>query len=191
MTRQLFLFRFPAFAAALLLGTAPVFAVEMPARKPGLWEMKLPDGAVIVWRGQRNAEKTSTPPTLGMMMQHCTDETTDKQLNSAFLLTNESCSRNEIRKTATGYIIDSVCTLGSVSKTSHAEITGDFDSAYTITYVSPGQGGQSGVPRDTVTTIEAKWLGACKPHQKPGDVVMPGGYKINVSDTEKTKGQPK
>jgi hypothetical protein len=183
MTRQLFLFRFPAFAAALLLGAAPVFAVEMPARKPGLWEMKLPDGTVLAWRGQPNIEKTS-PPAPGMTMQHCTDETTDKQMNSAFLLTNESCSTNEIQKTATGYIIDAVCTVGSVSMTSHAEITGDFDSAYTIKYGSQSQGDRSGAPRNP-TTIEAKWLGACKPDQKPGDIVMPRGYKMNVKDTMK------
>ena len=37
-------------------------------------------------------------------------------------------------------------------------------------------------------TIEAKWLGACKPDQKPGDIVMPGGIKMNVKDMEKLKG---
>ena len=37
-------------------------------------------------------------------------------------------------------------------------------------------------------TIEAKWLGACKPDQKPGDIVMPGGYKMNIKDAEKLKG---
>ena len=42
-------------------------------------------------------------------------------------------------------------------------------------------------PRDTTTTIEAKWLGACKPDQKPGDIVMPGGLKMNVKDMEKLK----
>jgi hypothetical protein len=44
------------------------------------------------------------------------------------------------------------------------------------------------VPRDSTTTIEAKWLGACKPDQKPGDVVMPGGFKLNIRDAEKLKG---
>jgi hypothetical protein len=31
-------------------------------------------------------------------------------------------------------------------------------------------------------TIEAKWLGACKPGQKPGDIMMPGGMKMNIKD---------
>ena len=44
------------------------------------------------------------------------------------------------------------------------------------------------MPRDTTTTIEAKWLGACKPDQKPGDIMMPGGMKMNIKDMEKLKG---
>ena len=36
-------------------------------------------------------------------------------------------------------------------------------------------------------TLEAKWLGACKADQKPGDIVMPGGMKMNVKDMEKLK----
>jgi hypothetical protein len=36
--------------------------------------------------------------------------------------------------------------------------------------------------------IEAKWLGACKPGQIPGDIVMPGGFKLNVKDAQKLKG---
>ena len=29
-------------------------------------------------------------------------------------------------------------------------------------------------------TIEAKWIGPCKPDQKPGDIVMANGVKMNV-----------
>ena len=35
--------------------------------------------------------------------------------------------------------------------------------------------------------IEAKWLGACKADQKPGDIMMPGGMKMNIKDMEKLK----
>ena len=27
-----------------------------------------------------------------------------------------------------------------------------------------------------------------KPHQKPGDIVMSGGFKLNIKDAEKLKG---
>ncbi len=75
-----------------------------------------------------------------------------------------------------------------MSITSHSEIVGDFNSAYTVTSSSHADRGASGPPRDTTTKIEAKWLGACKPDQKPGDIVMPGGFKLNIKDAEKLKG---
>ncbi len=71
--------------------------------------------------------------------------------------------------------------------TSHSEITGDFNSAYTVKTTAHSDHGVAGI-KDATTTIEAKWLGACKPDQKPGDIVMPGGFKLNVKDAEKLKG---
>jgi len=145
---------------------------QLPVRKPGLWEMK------VVKTG------SSLPD---MTMQHCTDETTDKDMsNMASPLAKQSCSKQDIQKTATGYVGDSVCTMAGVSMTSHSEIIGDFNSAYRVTTTAHLE--RAGKPLDTVTTIEAKWLGACKPDQKPGDIVMPGGFKMNVKDAEKLKG---
>ena len=66
----------------------------------------------------------------------------------------------------------------------HLEITGDFQSAYTVQVTSHASGGPAAVPRDTTITMQAKWLGACKPDQKPGDMVMPGGMKMNIKDLE-------
>jgi hypothetical protein len=174
MTRQLFSFRIPIHAAALLLCVAPALAVEMPTRKAGLWEMKM--------------VRTGSPLP-EMTMQHCTDPATDKEMSTTFSpMSKEICSRNDIQKTATGYTTDSVCTVGGVSVTSHSETAGDFNSAYTVKVTSHSQGGPSGAARDTTMTLEAKWLGACKPDQKPGDIVMPGGMKMNVKDMEKMKG---
>jgi len=70
--------------------------------------------------------------------------------------------------------------------TSHSEITGDFNSAYTVTTNAHLEKGPDSL-RDTTTKIEAKWLGNCKPGQKPGDIVMPGGFKLNLKDAEKLK----
>ena len=41
--------------------------------------------------------------------------------------------------------------------------------------------------RDITTKVEAKWLGPCKADQKAGDIVMPGGLKLNVKDAERLK----
>ena len=157
-----------------LLAAPDARAVDMPVRKAGLWELKM------VRVGS---------PLPEMTMQHCTDETTDKAMTAAASpMSKEVCSKNDIQKTATGYVTDSVCSVAGMSMTSHSEITGDFNSAYVVKSTSHSERGPTGGPHDATTTIEAKWLGACKPDQKPGDIVMPGGFKLNVKDAEKLKG---
>src|SRR5271168_1685719 len=148
-------------------------AAELPLRKTGLWEMKL------VRTGQ---------PLPEMTMQHCTDETTDRNMVTASSpLSKEICSKRDIAQTATGYVSDSECSVVGASMTIHSEITGDFNSAYTVKTTTHSDRPVAGLPKDVVTTIEAKWLGACKPDQKPGDIVMPGGFRLNVKDAEKLK----
>ena len=167
------LLSFGICGCALLLASA-AGADELPMRKAGLWEMKIVKAA-------------SKLPD--MTMQHCTDPTTDKEMNNSVSpLAKQICSKQDVTKTATGYVSDSVCTVGGVSMTTHAEIVGDFNSAYTVTSKSHIDKGPTGSPLDTTTTIEAKWVGDCKPGQKPGDIVMPGGFKLNVKDAEKLKG---
>jgi len=119
----------------------------------------------------------------------CTDETVDKDMNNMVSpMAKQICARQDTQKTTTGYVSDSVCSISGVSVSSHSEISGDFNSAYTVTTTSHSELGSNGVPRDTVIKIEAKWLGACKPDQKPGDIVMPGGgFKLNVKDVDKLK----
>lgn len=171
MTRQLALL---GSAVCLVLSTGAASAVDLPIRKAGLWEMKM------VRTGGQIPEVT---------MQHCTDETTDKEMNNfASPMAQQVCSKQDIQKTATGYATDSVCNFGGINTTSHADITGDFNSAYTVKTMSRVTGGAAGTGvKDTAMTIEAKWLGACKPGQKPGDIVMPGGMKMNIKDMGKLK----
>ena len=172
MTRQFLSLCLGTWLLALL--SAPeARAVDMPVRKAGLWEMKM------VHTGS---------PLPEMTMQHCTDETTDKAMtDAASPMSKEVCSRKDIQKTVTGYVADSTCSVAGMSMTSHSEITGDFNSGYTVKTTSHTERGPTGASHDTTMTIEAKWLGACKPDQKPGDIVMPGGFKLNVKDAEKLK----
>jgi Protein of unknown function (DUF3617) len=173
MTRQLLLLG-SALGLLALVPASDAAAVELPVRKAGLWEMK------VLRAGS---------PAPDMTMQHCTDESTDKQMSTAFSpMTKELCSKQDIQKTAAGYVTDSVCSVMGMSMTSHSEVTGDFNSAYTVKSTSHSERGPNGAPRDSTTVIEAKWLGACKPDQKPGDIVMPGGVKMNIKDMEKLQG---
>ncbi len=174
MVRHLFLY---CLGCAVL---APITAAaggadQLPVRKAGLWDIKM--------------VRTGSPmPTI--TMQHCTDETVDRDMNGlASPMAQQTCSKLDIRKTTTGYATDSVCAGAGRSITSHAEVVGDFNSAYTVTIVSHLEGGPAGA-RDTTSTVEAKWIGACRPDQKPGDVVMPGGRTINVMELQKRQSTP-
>jgi hypothetical protein len=159
-------------AAGLLALSSAALAEDLPLRKAGLWEMKI------------TKVGGSVPE---MTMQHCTDPTTDKEMNNSVSpLAKQICSKQDVRKTATGYVTDSVCAVAGVSMTTHAEIAGDFNSGYTVTSTTHGDKGPGG-KLDATTRIQAKWLSDCQPGQKPGDILMPGGFKLNVKDAEKLK----
>jgi hypothetical protein len=172
MSRHLpLLCSFCCLAACLVSAFAR--ADELPTRKAGLWEMKI------------NKSGTVIPE---MTIQHCTDATTDKDMiNAVSPLSKQVCSKQEVKKTATGYVSDSVCSVAGASITSHSDITGDFDAAYTVTSQSHIDKGVPDSVRDTTTKIDAKYIGDCKAGQKAGDIVMPGGMKFNVKDMEKLK----
>ncbi len=157
-----------------LLALSPAaLAEDLPLRKAGLWEMKV------------TKVGGSVPE---MTMQHCTDPATDREMNNSVSpLAKQICTKQDVVRTATGYVTDSVCSVAGVSMTTHAEIVGDFNSAYTVTSTTRGDKGPGGKPLDAATRIEAKWMGDCKPGQKAGDIVMPGGLKMNVKDAEKLK----
>jgi hypothetical protein len=163
-----------AFVCALfLIGSNGAAAEDLPTRKAGLWEMK------VAKTGAQQPEMT---------LQHCTDETIDKDMNNTVSpLAKQMCSKQDVRKTATGYTIDAICKVAGVSMTSHSEMSGDLNSAYSVTTTSHTEGGPANL-RDVATRIDAKWLGPCKEGQRAGDIVMPGGLKFNVKDAEKLKG---
>ncbi|MDB5565370.1 MAG: hypothetical protein JWP84_1936 [Tardiphaga sp.] len=167
--------RFSLAACALLSVLPPgASAVELPTRKAGLWELKM---------------MRAGSPVPEMTMQQCTDETTDKQMTANFSpMAKQNCSKNETQQTTTGYVTDSVCSYGGTTMTSHSEISGDFNSGYAVKVTSHNDSAPAGVPVNNNVTLEAKWIGACGADQRPGDIVMPGGFRLNIKDMEKVKG---
>jgi hypothetical protein len=67
-------------------------------------------------------------------------------------------------------------------------MSGDFSTAYRMesksTYNPPLMGRAEGA-----SVMEAKWIGPCKADQKPGDMVMSNGMKMNVLDMMKNRPQ--
>jgi Protein of unknown function (DUF3617) len=148
--------------------TMPAIAAEMPSRKPGLWEINT------------NVANRS------IKMQQCIDAATDQAFQSQASASGAGCAKREVQKTATGMTIDSTCTIAGKTTSSHIVVSGSFDSSYTMTITSQS----SALPTARTITLDAKWLGPCAADQKPGDMLMSNGVKMNVLDMQKAVQRP-
>ena len=170
--------RLPLVVIALICAE-PAAALDLPARKPGLWEIKME------MEGRNIPMPTS---------QHCIDAETDKLMNSVGgSMQKDMCSKQDVQKVGNTIVVDSVCKIGQGTTTSHGVVSGDFNSAYTVKVTSKREGGPAmpGMPADGTgsMTIDAKWLGACGPDQKPGDMII-AGRKMNIRDLQNMPGMP-
>lgn len=142
---------------------------DMPRRKSGLWEIKI----------------ASSAGPGGQTMQQCIDEKTDDLMKNDMSDKDQSCSKTTVRREGDKVVSESVCKIDKSTVTSRAVFSGRFDSAYKAdiksTYAPPLHG-----MKESTTTMDAKWLGACKPGQRAGDISMPGMPNMpNINDMMK------
>ena len=164
---------YAASAVALLGGllAATAQTLDLPARKPGLWETQM----VI--------EKPTSTPTISSRM--CIDAATDREMMEFGLkLSRDNCKRFDIRRLGTSWVIDAAdCAIGPLTSTTKTTITGDFQSAMTmrIEGTTSGMPGPGGGPQSTLITQTATWKAAsCGEGMRPGDVSIGNGMKMNV-----------
>jgi len=93
-----------------------------------------------------------------------------------------TCTRRNVQKSAETTTLDFACTLAGRPATAHSVISGSFDGAYTLTVTAESPEFSGG---KMVMVMDGKWLGACPADQKPGDVVLSNGVKVNVPDLHK------
>jgi hypothetical protein len=154
---------------ALISFATAAWAVDMPSRRPGLWEISMSFG-------DGNAQ--------AQVMRQCVDAATDQMMQSrAGPNGQRDCSKRDVEKSGDSITIDSTCVIAGQSRTSHAVITGSFDSAYTMVLTSQGDSAP-------VMTMKSKWLGPCTADQRPGDMIMANGMKINILDARKLIAPP-
>ena len=162
---------FACVAPALACVTSAA-AQDFPTRRAGLWEVTI------------NHEGGNAPQT----MQQCTDAETDKLMNAfGGDISSDLCSKQEVQKVGTTLVINAACQIGPMKSTSQSVVSGDFSSNYTVKVTSKVEGlpaAAKGLTGGT-TTIQARWVSACKPDQRPGDIVMPGGKTMNIRDLRK------
>jgi len=143
-------------------------ADEMPPRKPGLWETSTTvDGRQVG----------------GGKMKQCIDTAVESKLREFGREQEKDCSLREMKRDGDTMTLKSVCKMGKSTATTTGKFTGDLTENYRgdlqIVYAPPFAG-----KSEAKMTIETKWLGPCEAGQKPGDMILPGGMKMNVGDMQ-------
>lgn len=148
-------------------------ADDLPARKPGLWELT------------RSAPRPKYPPTVQKI---CLNAATDALLYKVGTAAgHQACSKIDIHRSGNTVEVKSVCQIGASQATTHNLMTLTGDSAYhedIAIHFDPPVGKTS----DSTTTQDAKWIGACPADMKPGDIVtapspmMPVPLRMNIRD---------
>ncbi|HKX45518.1 MAG TPA: hypothetical protein VJP77_02350, partial [Planctomycetota bacterium] len=82
------------------------------------------------------------------------------------------CGEPSIRKDGARWIIESTCKVEGGTVKSRSVVSGDFERGFraeTEARYEPPIAGTSTVS----SVVEGRWVGACNPGQKHGDVVIP------------------
>jgi hypothetical protein len=153
---------------------APAGPITPPKRKPGLW--------------------VQTISTTGMSQETklCLDEATEARLTLWGQAAGQNaCARNQITPVAGGWKVDAECDLGDAGKSvTSGTITGDFNSRYVMKMTSTTTG--SKIAQANVTQemeVTGAWQGACPADMKPGDMLLPGGMKMNLNQITAMQGK--
>jgi hypothetical protein len=132
--------------------------------KPGLWEMTTVQGS-------------SPPSTLKACMDEKTDELFSNMIGG---LQKSKCPDLQVHTDGSKITSDGVCKLGATQATLHGVVVFQGNTSYqtdTHAHYDPPLMGKT----DVHITETGKWVGACGADMQPGDVVMPGGQKINLN----------
>lgn len=152
-----------AGAFCAMLAAAALAADDLPKRKSGLWEIKMGAGG----------------PTMSQCVDQARDEAFRQMGNQ--MAQDMKCTTSNVQKGAGSYAFQQTCQMGSTKMTSSTKVTGNFETGYTMDMLTKYDPPMMGMA-EAKTVMEAKWVGACKPGQRPGDVTMPGGMTMNMYD---------
>jgi len=138
-----------------------------PMQKPGLWEIA-----------------TAIPGMpKGIVSQLCVDQGLSGRMAEIGMkgMGDTQCSQSNISKAGSTVDVDSVCQMSGRTVTSHIHMEMISDSEYhqiiTSTMTPPISGDGK-----TETTVIGKRTGDCPADMKGGDMVIPGGMKMNMYD---------
>ncbi|MGB3393593.1 MAG: DUF3617 family protein [Stenotrophomonas sp.] len=156
-------------------------ADKLPARKAGLWE-------VTVQAHAANGLGSAIQPAF--TVQQCTNAAAEPVMLLALLPEQGNCTETHVAKRSGkggGYDIATECSVHGRPVLGHMALWGDLQGIY---------GGEFSVnfpqaPQNNIGPVafQGRWLGTCKPGQKPGEMVLPNGITVNpVNDAARHEG---
>jgi len=155
-------------AAALLAG--PAYGQDFPKLKPGLWQI------------ERTQTDPPAPKGLNTRTEFCTDEALQKEMiNMGQGIMKGMCTKHEFKITGSRGAGESVCDMGGTKMTSRSTMVINGDTGYRTEVKTTFDPPMNGMAQNT-SIIDAKYVGACKPGQKPGDMTLPNGQTMNMRD---------
>jgi hypothetical protein len=162
--------RFITLIIAFLTSVPPVLALDLPARRSGLWEL------------------TITPSLTGEPARQCMDATVDQLFWRRDLgdeMVEHKLCRANVSNSDGAITADLACSFGKInnteiSNTTHLVFSGDFESAYTME-VTTTQAPINGLALPPLhLTTAYKYIGPCEADQQPGDFITTQGKKIQL-----------
>ncbi|HVO90858.1 MAG TPA: DUF3617 family protein [Casimicrobiaceae bacterium] len=158
------------FALSLMVVAMSVHAQDFPKLKPGLWRIE---------RLQNQPANANSPVN---RTEFCTDEALQKEmLDMGQGIMKGMCSKHEFKITGNKGVGESVCDMGGTKMISRSTMTINGSTGYRTevrTTFDPPMNGM----KESISVIEAKYVDACKPGQKPGDMTLPNGQTMNMRD---------
>jgi hypothetical protein len=93
-----------------------------------------------------------------------------------------ACSMGAFKRAGIAWVAESVCKEGKVNIISKAIASGDFDTEYRIDTIVTYDPPMGGVRKEDKEAVTAYYVGPCLPHQKAGDMMIPGMGTLNMID---------
>lgn len=150
-------------------------AAKPPLRKAGLWEQT-----------QTMTGIPNLPPQAARIVSTvCTNPAVEARMG-AFSGGQTDCSQTAVTPRPGGYAFNTVCGKGAQQTRISGVASGDFNKGYNMD-VSVSSGGRPALKMKAT----ARYLGPCKPGQRPGDMTMANGIKVNLMDMAATPPPPR
>lgn len=150
--------------AALPLASA---AQDYPKLRPGLWELR---------------RISDRPQDTGQTTTICMDGSIQREMYEVGLGAMKGmCSKHDFKVTGSRGTGEFICNLNGSTMHSKSVMTINGDTGYRTevdTTFDPPFMGQS----KTHSVLDARYTGACRTGQRPGDMTLPNGQTMNMRD---------